>query len=160
MSADSVPHAASPDHGLRKTLPAYAYLDPEIFARESREIFRRSWLFACHGEKLRAPFAYRVTELAGESLILLRGEDGRLRAFYNVCAHRASRLLAGEGSAKRITCPLPRLELRQPGPPARRPQRPPGQRLRHHRLWPQGLRRRGAARPGLRQPGPRGDALA
>ena len=89
----------------QKTLPGSAYTDPEILHREQLAVFARTWQYVCHVEKLRKPGAYFVTEIAGESIIVIRDEDGDLRAFFNVCAHRAARLLSGEGCKKRITCP-------------------------------------------------------
>lgn len=86
-------------------LPADAYIDAAVYHREQRQIFARSWQYACHLEKLRQPGDFVVCEIAGESLILIREHESRINALYNVCAHRAARLLAGEGCKQRFSCP-------------------------------------------------------
>ncbi len=89
------------------TLPGEYYVSPEIFAREAQSIFSRHWLCAGRADSLPAPGDYALFEAAGESLILVRGKDGRLRAFFNVCRHRGTRLSeAGAGRfAGGIRCP-------------------------------------------------------
>lgn len=81
------------------------YTDPKYLELEQETIFRNSWQFVCHEEKLREPGAYVVSEVQGASILLTRDEDGELGAFYNVCKHRGHELLKGEGSTKLITCP-------------------------------------------------------
>jgi len=87
------------------TLPARNYIDPEFYAREVEAIFCRSWNFVGHGEQLREAGSYVTCQIADQNIVVLRGKDGTLRAFYNVCAHRAHELLKGCGKAKVITCP-------------------------------------------------------
>lgn len=87
------------------SLASDAYTDPAWFAAEREAIFARSWRWVCHGEKLRERGAYVATELAGRPIMLVRGRDGALRGFYNVCKHRAHHLLTGEGRTSGITCP-------------------------------------------------------
>jgi Rieske 2Fe-2S family protein len=74
------------------TLPGEYYTSPEVFAREARTIFSRRWLCAGRADALRAPGDYALFDAAGESLLLVRGKDERLRAFFNVCRHRGTRL--------------------------------------------------------------------
>lgn len=88
-----------------EALPAESYIDAETIQREQSKIFSRSWQYACHIEKLRRPGEFIVCEIAGESLILIRDNEGGINAFYNVCGHRAARLLDGEGCKKRFSCP-------------------------------------------------------
>ena len=59
----------------------------------------------CHSEKLAEPGSYVADSVAGNPICVVRGTDGELRAFYNVCRHRAHELLSGEGRASRIMCP-------------------------------------------------------
>lgn len=59
----------------------------------------------CHVEKVRQAGAYIAVEIAGQPVAVVRDRDGVLRAFYNVCKHRAHALLIGEGVSNRITCP-------------------------------------------------------
>lgn len=89
------------------TLPGRYYTSEEIFARERKRIFEERWLCVGHGGALAAPGDYRLVDVAGESLVLVRGRDDRLRAFYNVCRHRGCRLTeAPEGTAKGgLQCP-------------------------------------------------------
>ena len=88
------------------TITGDYYYDPAIFEREKERIFFRTWQYVGHVSMLPEPSSYIVREIADESVTILRGEDGNLRAFYNVCQHRAHRLLEGEGKLRRfITCP-------------------------------------------------------
>jgi len=90
------------------------YTDPEIFEEELEKIWRRTWLLALHESELPAPLDFRTTTIAREPVIVVRGEDGKVRAFLNVCPHRGALLLrepAGSlktsspsGSTKHITC--------------------------------------------------------
>jgi phenylpropionate dioxygenase-like ring-hydroxylating dioxygenase large terminal subunit len=87
------------------TLPANLYFDPEIFELEKEKIFYKSWNFVCHVSQLAAPGAYRTVKIGDQSIAIVRGRDGELRAFHNVCSHRAHQLLTGEGKTRAITCP-------------------------------------------------------
>jgi len=90
-----------------RTLPAAAYTDTDIFRLEQRALFATEWLCVGRAADLPAPGDYRVHELAGDSVVVVRGAEGSLHAFYNVCRHRGSRLLeepAGRGLT-RILCP-------------------------------------------------------
>ena len=89
-----------------RTLPGRYYCDPEIFEQEKRRIFQHSWQYVGHVSMLPAPGSYIVREILDQSLFLLRDREGELRAFFNVCQHRAHRLLEGEGQlAAIVTCP-------------------------------------------------------
>jgi glycine betaine catabolism A len=90
---------------LEPSLPRSAYWDGEFFAREQDAIFWNQWFYAGRAEQLEAVGAYRVLDVAGESVIVIRGESG-LYAHLNFCRHRGSRLLCGEGVVRRaIRCP-------------------------------------------------------
>jgi choline monooxygenase len=94
------------DPELAYTLPARYYTSPEIFDSEERHILARSWICVGHGSEVAAPNQYITRKLIGENIIVVRGRDSVLRAFYNVCPHRGHELLAGSGTAKNvITCP-------------------------------------------------------
>lgn len=88
-------------------LPAWIYRDPEFFEVERRAIFRTSWQVVCHLSDIPNPGDYHRLDFLGEPVVVVRGEDGEVRSFYNVCRHRASRLLdAPKGNCgRRITCP-------------------------------------------------------
>ena len=87
------------------SLHADAYIESRWLDIEQREIFARSWQWVCHVESLREPGSYLALEVAGMPVALVRGGDGELRAFYNVCQHRAHELLAGSGRTDSIVCP-------------------------------------------------------
>ena len=89
-----------------KTLPGSFYFDPGQYDREKERIFYRSWQYVGHVSMLDEPSTYLVREIADESIIVIRSHDDEFRAFYNVCQHRAHRLLEGEGQLRPgITCP-------------------------------------------------------
>ncbi|HEV7178564.1 MAG TPA: aromatic ring-hydroxylating dioxygenase subunit alpha [Candidatus Baltobacteraceae bacterium] len=91
---------------LEASLPRAAYWDPEFYAREARAIFWTQWFCVGRSETVGVPGAYRTVDVSGESLIVVRGDDGLLRAHANVCRHRGSRLLCGEGTLRgAIRCP-------------------------------------------------------
>ena len=87
------------------SIGADCYLDPGYLEVEREQIFRRSWQFICHSEALREPGSYVTAGVQDRSIVAIRGEDGELRAFYNVCKHRGHELLEGAGTARLITCP-------------------------------------------------------
>ena len=87
------------------TLPAAYYTDPEIYGREKEAIFFKVWSYACHISQVREPGAYITTMVADQNIAVIRGHDGQLRAFFNVCSHRAHELLQGCGKANIVTCP-------------------------------------------------------
>jgi Rieske 2Fe-2S family protein len=78
------------------TLPGRYYVDPAVFAREQAAIFGRMWICVGRAEAVAGAGSFRTVGLAGESVIVLRGRDGRLRGFYNVCRHRGARLCVEE----------------------------------------------------------------
>lgn len=87
------------------TLPASHYIDPNVYAREREAIFYRSWNFVGHVEQLREAGSYVTCTITDQSIVVMRGKDGKLRGFYNVCSHRAHELLKGSGVTKVIVCP-------------------------------------------------------
>jgi len=81
------------------------YLDPLVLAREQRAIFSRTWQLAGHVGDLPEPGSYLTAQAGDQPVLVVRDEDGGLRAFRNVCRHRGSRLLSGAGTAKKaIRC--------------------------------------------------------
>ena len=90
-----------PVHALE---PHY-YTSPEIFAREHRSLFADSWQFAGHCGQVPNTGDFFCFETAGESLFCIKGRDGEIRTFYNVCQHRAHQLVEGSGSVNLLVCP-------------------------------------------------------
>ena len=88
-----------------ESLPSWAYTDAEFLERERERLFRAHWLCIGREDQVARPGDYMTREIAGASLIVVRGRDGAVRAFHNACRHRGARLLEGEGSCKAISCP-------------------------------------------------------
>src|SRR5277367_2380587 len=86
------------------TLPASLYTDRSVFLAEKDKIFARTWQVVGHASQVANPGNYFTTELIGEPLVFVRGLDGRLRGFYNVCRHRAGPPAEGCGSRKLFRC--------------------------------------------------------
>ena len=78
-------------HGAQ-TMPGEYYNSPDILAEENERIFAKSWHCVGRGSALAGAGDYIVRTIAGESLIILRDRSGDLRAFFNVCRHRGTRL--------------------------------------------------------------------
>lgn len=88
------------------TLPARVYHDPEVFQFEVDTWFRHTWLFVGREEDAPDNGSYFLTSIAGENLVVVRGNDGALRAFHNVCRHRGSTMLEEPcGQLVRFQCP-------------------------------------------------------
>ena len=94
-----------PNPARSMSLSADAYTDPRWFDVEVETVFSRTWQWVCHVEKVRDPGTYTTTTIADRSVVVARDADHTLRAFSNVCMHRAHELLTGDGTVKRITCP-------------------------------------------------------
>lgn len=92
---------------MRLNLDPAFYTDPAVFARERDRIFARTWQFAGPAAQVAAPGGYAAVSVAGLALMAVRGRDGVLRAFRNVCRHRGARLLPeGAGDCGgRLRCP-------------------------------------------------------
>lgn len=99
----AVGHDADP--AASKSLHASAYVDATWFDADQREIVARSWQWWCHLERLREPGQYVAATVAGMPIVAVRGADDELRAFYNVCQHRAHELVAGAGHIRNLVCP-------------------------------------------------------
>ena len=88
------------------SLPGWLYYDPEFFDAEKKAFLRAAPQVVCHESEIREPGEWRSLEYLGESVIVIRGDDGEMRSFSNVCRHRGSRLVDGSGGcAKVLTCP-------------------------------------------------------
>jgi glycine betaine catabolism A len=102
---------------MERSLPTSWYRSPEIFQIEKEHLFFREWITACREEELPNPGDHLVLDIFGQSVLLVRNREGQLRAFYNVCRHRGSRLcrssaadasavnLPGGVAGGRIVCP-------------------------------------------------------
>ena len=104
--ADLSPAATDHDPDADWSLPGWLYTDAEYFAVECDRVVRPSWQIVCHESDLPNPGDWRTIDYLGESIVVLRGDDHGLRAFHNVCRHRAMRLVEGAaGCARKLVCP-------------------------------------------------------
>ena len=89
------------------TIPAAWYVDPRVLDLEQHTVFRRSWQIAGRGDDLRTPGDYITCDLpGGEPIVVVRGADHVLRAFYNVCRHHAAAVVTSDrGSTQQFRCP-------------------------------------------------------
>jgi phenylpropionate dioxygenase-like ring-hydroxylating dioxygenase large terminal subunit len=106
-SLDPNPWTAHPSSLDGVSLPGWIYHDAEFMAAERERVFRTSWQILCHVNDIPNPGDYHTLDFLGEPLVAVRGLDGRVNAFYNVCRHRAARLLDGTHGRcpGRIVCP-------------------------------------------------------
>jgi phenylpropionate dioxygenase-like ring-hydroxylating dioxygenase large terminal subunit len=88
-----------------RAMPPSVYTSPEFLKRELSEIFAKEWVCVGRASALPEPGDYVAYELAGEPLLVLRDQDGTLRAMSNVCRHRMSTMLEGSGNRRAIVCP-------------------------------------------------------
>jgi methanesulfonate monooxygenase subunit alpha len=106
-----IERAAAPAAAGEPALPATHYLDNRIFTdevifrEEQEKIAAKTWQFVCHESEVAEPRDFRCVSLAGKPIVLVRGEDGVLRGFHNMCRHRGARVVREEsGSAQSFTC--------------------------------------------------------
>ena len=79
----------NPDLARAQTPPAEWYTDAHMLAMEKQKVFRSTWQYAVSLDLLRLPGNYAAVEVNGIPVVLTRATDGEIRAFYNVCRHRA-----------------------------------------------------------------------
>lgn len=87
------------------TLPSRWYIDPAFLAAEQQKVFAATWQVAGHRSRCGLPGQYFPCEVAGEPLVIARGEDRVLRAFSNVCRHRAAIVCPAAGQGGILKCP-------------------------------------------------------
>jgi choline monooxygenase len=87
------------------TIPASWYLDADVAELERRTVFSRSWQVAARAEQVTRPGQFVTCEVAGEPLVIARGEDNVLRGFFNVCRHHAAAVMTEAGEASQMRCP-------------------------------------------------------
>jgi phenylpropionate dioxygenase-like ring-hydroxylating dioxygenase large terminal subunit len=124
------------------SLPGWLYHDPEFFEAERKAFLRAAPQIVCHESEIADPGEWRSLEYLGESVIVIRGDDGAVRAFSNVCRHRGSRLVDGTGGcAKVLTCPYHAWSYARDGRLVGVPHRQeyPGLRIEDHGLFPVAL---------------------
>lgn len=96
---------AGPDIPATHFVSGLVYTDETIFEEEKRHVFGKTWQLACHESELPEPFDFRTFFVADQPLVSIRGADGRIRTFLNVCSHRGAQLVREpSGNAERFTC--------------------------------------------------------
>ncbi len=89
----------------QRAMDPSVYLDPQVFETELETVLATTWQYACHVSEIVEAGDYVTFEIAGEPLMTVRGNDGAVRTFFNVCQHRGHQLVSGKGSRKLVVCP-------------------------------------------------------
>jgi len=107
----AIPHAVdlsdfspSGDLAHAETLPARWYTDPAMLELEKEKLFYKTWQPVGRLDHVVRPGDFFTCEVVGQPLVVTRGTDHQLRAFYNVCMHRAGNVAAGQGNRKSLQC--------------------------------------------------------
>ncbi len=88
-----------------RTIPSSWYFDPEIYALEKKAVFGSTWQMVGRVDQVAEAGAYITTEIAGEPILVIRDEKGTLRAFFNVCRHKATVILSEPcGKVAKLRC--------------------------------------------------------
>ena len=101
--ADALTRCAGPSD-TQSTLPAACYANPDIYALEQQAVFRQGWVGVGRSDRWPQFGDYSAMELGGVPTVVVRAEDGRLRAWANTCSHRASQIMVGNGNCSRMRC--------------------------------------------------------
>lgn len=92
------------DHAF--TIPSSWYVDKDLYEVELNTVFSNTWQLAARADQLREPGQYITTDIAGEPIVVVRGQDEVLRAFFNVCRHHAAAVMTEpEGKTAQLRCP-------------------------------------------------------
>ena len=99
---------AIPENWDRRGLPAWSFFSPEMLELEKEMLFRRHWQVVCHASDIPEPGDFITLDMVGERALVIRGRDGVIRAFHNLCRHRGARVVAEpSGTCKSaIICPF------------------------------------------------------
>ncbi|MEM9743964.1 MAG: aromatic ring-hydroxylating dioxygenase subunit alpha [Pseudomonadota bacterium] len=117
----SIVDLLQPGNGYR--LPAEAYYSEDWYRREQRQLFRRTWNYIGDTADFPGTGSYRSLVLGGSPVVVVRGADGELRGFHNVCRHRGALLMDGSGTCETMTCPYHRWQYDLDGTLKNVPQR-------------------------------------
>ena len=92
---------------IATTIPPEAYFDPNFHEAEMNQIFGKQWFCVGHTAEIPNPGDTKAIDVGNESFILTRDKNSKIRAFYNACRHRGSRLIDCDkiSNRKRINCP-------------------------------------------------------
>jgi choline monooxygenase len=88
------------------TIPSPWYFDESIAEVENSAVFGKTWQAVGHTDQVQKPGQFLTADIAGDPIVVVRGEDSQLRAFYNVCRHHAAAVvMEAQGCAKQFRCP-------------------------------------------------------
>ncbi len=88
------------------TIPSSWYTDKVLYEAELKSVFSNTWQLAARTDQVAQPGQYITTDIAGEPIVVVRGNDGVLRAFFNVCRHHAAAVMTEpQGNAAQLRCP-------------------------------------------------------
>jgi choline monooxygenase len=87
------------------TLPADWYTRDDVYFRETREIFRKTWQYVTHVSKLKKVGDFVTATIADTPVVVVRADDNTLRAYLNICRHRWAEVAKGEGNTRLLRCP-------------------------------------------------------
>ena len=88
------------------TIPSPWYFDPRVGKLEEQSVFAATWQVVGRADQVREKGNFFTADIAGEPIVVARGDDGELRAFYNVCRHHAAAVVTEkEGCARQFRCP-------------------------------------------------------
>jgi Rieske 2Fe-2S family protein len=111
MNADAKTVLATDHNGLTSltpSLPSRHYYDAGQYQRELEKIWYRHWLYACHAREVLGARMFRTVEIGTQRVVIVRGDDGVLRAFHNTCRHRGAALCTeseGRLQSGHLVCP-------------------------------------------------------
>jgi choline monooxygenase len=108
VSVKEIIETYNPDAPIAEALTPSSswYVDPQILELERRSVFARSWQVVGRADQVREPGRYITCEVAGEPILVVRGTDGVLRGFFNVCRHHAAAIMTtSEGKTETLRCP-------------------------------------------------------
>lgn len=91
--------------GPGRALPLWTYRSKDLFERELRDCFQRSWVFLGTSHDLPKAGGYKAVQIGKQSAVLTRSESGEVSLISNICSHRGTLLTEGEGSGESLTCP-------------------------------------------------------
>jgi choline monooxygenase len=104
MNAENVEWSVH-DREAGYSLPSRYFYDPSVFDQEKSKIFFKSWHLVAHVSELREPGSFVTQDIFEQSVIVIAGREGEIRAFHNVCQHRGNRLVgARRGKSPSLTC--------------------------------------------------------
>ncbi|MGH6893675.1 MAG: aromatic ring-hydroxylating oxygenase subunit alpha [Dongiaceae bacterium] len=88
-----------------RSMPRAFYTDPRMLALEIEHLFLREWVCVGRADEVAQPGDFVAFQLCDEPIVIVRGKDGKVRAFSNVCRHRGTLVASGRGNRKHLVCP-------------------------------------------------------